>query len=186
MKKLLILGASGLVGKAIAKECAKNFDVYGTYFSTETDLAKDKQFQLIIQEQESIREILNFVQPDIIVSSLRGDFDEQLTFHQNLGEELRNRAGVLYYFSTTNVFDGDLSRHHCESDAPNADSDYGQFKMNCEKMLSQLLINRSTIIRIPGIWGKNSPRMINLKRNLETAEPIQAYTNLECSFLTDI
>lgn len=30
MKKILIIGASGLVWKAIAKECARDFDVYGT------------------------------------------------------------------------------------------------------------------------------------------------------------
>jgi len=185
MKKLLILGASGLVGKAIAKECAKNFDVYGTYFSTKTDLADDKQFQLNIQDEEAMREILHEVQPDIIVSSLRGDFDEQLTFHQNLAEAIKNKATMLYYFSTTNVFDGDMSRHHSESDAPIADSDYGQFKINCENMLTKSLGHRSTIIRIPGIWGKNSPRMNNLKENLEAAEPIQAHRNLECSFLSD-
>lgn len=186
MKKLLILGASGLVGKAIAKECAQDFDIYGTYFSTETNLADDKQFQLNIQDEEAMREILHAVQPDIIVSSLRGDFDKQFTFHQNLAEAIKNKATMLYYFSTTNVFDGDLSRHHSESDAPIADSDYGRFKMNCEAMLTQSLGNRSVIIRIPGIWGKNSPRMNNLKKNLETAEPIQAYSNLECSFLSDI
>ncbi|MFJ7933834.1 sugar nucleotide-binding protein [Sporosarcina sp. NPDC096371] len=185
MKKLLILGASGLVGKAIAKECAENFDVYGTYFSTKTELANDKQFQLDVQEEGQIRDILHSVQPDIIVSSLRGDFDEQLVFHQNLAEAIKNKATVLYYFSTTNVFDGDLSRHHSESDIPIANSDYGQFKINCENMLTQSLGNRSNIIRIPGIWGKNSSRMNNLKKNLETAEPIQGYSNLECSFLSD-
>ncbi|WP_318614376.1 sugar nucleotide-binding protein [Sporosarcina sp. YIM B06819] len=186
MKKLLILGASGLVGKAIAKECAKNFDVYGTYFSTKTDLAEVKQFQLSVQDEGAIREILQVVQPDIIISSLRGDFDEQLTFHQNLTEAIKNKATMLYYFSTTNVFDGDLSMHHSESDAPIANSDYGRFKMNCENMLMQSLGNRSAIIRIPGIWGKNSPRMNSLKNNLETAEPIEAYSNLECSFLSDV
>ncbi|WP_203248770.1 sugar nucleotide-binding protein [Sporosarcina beigongshangi] len=186
MKKLLILGASGLVGKAIAKECAQDFDVYGTYFSTKTDLADDKQFQLNVQDEGAIRDILQIVEPDIIISSLRGDFDEQLTFHQNLAEAIKNKATRLYYFSTTNVFDGDLSRHHSESDATIADSDYGQFKINCEKMLTELLGHRATVIRIPGIWGKNSPRMNNLKKNIEVAEPIQAYRNLECSFLSDM
>lgn len=185
MKKLLILGASGLVGKAIAKECAQNFDVYGTYFSRETDLADDKKFQLNIREEESIRKILNAVQPDIIISSLEGDFGEQFAFHQNLAEAIKNKTTMLYYFSTANVFDGDMSRHHSESDAPIADSDYGRFKINCENILTQLLGHRSNIIRIPGIWGKNSPRLNNLKSNLEVVEPIQAYSNLECSFLSD-
>lgn len=133
----MILGASGLVGKAIAKECLTSFDVYGTYFSSETNLADDKQFQLNMQKEETIREILNEVQPDIIVSSLQGDYDDQLKFHRTLIEKLKNRNCVLYYFSTTNVFDGDLTRHHKESDAPISKSDYGRYKINCEKMLMQ-------------------------------------------------
>lgn len=168
------------------KECVEDFDVYGTYFSTETDLADDKQFQLNIQDEGAMKEIFQVVQPDIILSSLRGDFEEQFTFHQNLSEAITNKTTRLYYFSTTNVFDGDLSRHHCESDAPIAESDYGRFKINCENMLTQSLGNRATIIRIPGIWGKSSSRMDNLKKNLEAAEPIQAYCNLECSFLSDV
>lgn len=185
MKKLLILGASGLVGKAIAKECLDVFDVYGTYFSSETNLTDDKQFQLNIEDEETIREILNVVQPDIVVSSLRGDYDDQLKFHRNLAEELKNRASILYFFSTTNVFDGDLSMHHRESDQPISQSEYGQYKINCEKLLAQSLGDRSNIIRIPGIWGKNSPRMNSLNKNIETATSIQAYSNLECNFLLD-
>lgn len=181
----MILGASGLVGKAIAKECLTSFDVYGTYFSSGTNLVADKQFQLNMQKEETIREILDGVQPDIIVSSLQGDYDDQLKFHQTLVEELENRNCVLYYFSTTNVFDGDLTRHHTESDTPLSKSDYGRYKINCEKMLMQSLGKRCAIIRIPGIWGKNSPRFNSIKKHLETAAPIQAYPNLECNFLLD-
>lgn len=47
MKRILIFGASGLVGKAITKECTGIFDVYGTYYSSETNLAPDKQFRLL-------------------------------------------------------------------------------------------------------------------------------------------
>ncbi|WP_185907833.1 sugar nucleotide-binding protein [Psychrobacillus soli] len=186
MKKILILGASGLVGKAIAKECLNDFDVYGTYFSSKTNLPDEKQFQLNIQDEKILRDILNLVQPDIIVSTLRGDFDEQLKFHRVLAEELKNGDSVLYFFSTTNVFDGDLSKHHSEEDEPISKSEYGQYKINCEEMLVQYLGNRSNIIRIPGMWGKNSPRLNTMKTNIETNNQIQAYSNLECSFLLDV
>ena len=185
MRKILILGASGLVGKAIAKECLNDFDVYGTYSSSVTNLTDDKQFQINFQDGEKLREILNFVQPDIIVSSLNGDYDDQLKFHAHLAEELKNRDSVLYFLSTTNVFDGDLSRHHSELDEPISESDYGKYKINCEKMLLESLGNRAIIVRIPGIWGKNSPRFNTIKKNIETAASIQAYSNLECNFLLD-
>lgn len=185
MKKLLILGASGLVGKALASECANDFDVYGTYFYSSTNLPIDKQFQLDILHEEKIGEILELIEPDIIVSCLRGDFDVQLAFHRNLAEKLQNRNSILYYFSTANVFDGDLSRHHNEGDIPISESDYGNFKINCEKTLIQLLGKRANIIRIPGIWGKDSPRLNDLKKHLDNAASINVYSNLECNFLLD-
>ena len=53
-------------------------------------------------------------------------------------------------------------------------------------MLQQLLGDRAIIIRIPGIWGKDSPRFNTLLTHVETNEPIKAYQNLECSFLWDV
>ncbi|ATP40062.1 dTDP-4-dehydrorhamnose reductase [Solibacillus sp. R5-41] len=186
MKKLLIVGASGLVGKALAKKCENDFDVYGTYFTSATNLPDNKQFQMNIQDGEVLKTILNTVEPDIIISCLHGDFEQLLEFHRLLAVELKNKSSLLYFLSTTNVFDGDLSRHHSETDEPNSKSEYGQYKINCEIMLQDLLKERAIIIRIPGIWGKNSPRFNTLLKNLETNEPIQAYCNLECSFLTDV
>lgn len=182
MKKLLILGASGLVGKAIAAQCMDTFDVYGTYFSSATNLPENKQFQLNVElEETNIVEILDVVQPDITVSCLRGDFQNQLAFHNKLAKELQKRASILYYFSTTNVFDGDLSRHHSEVDTPISNSDYGNFKIDCEKIVVENLGERGNIIRIPGIWGKKSRRLNELRKS----EPISVYNNLECDFLLD-
>ena len=186
MKKLLIIGASSLVGKALAKQCEDDFDVYGTYFTSATNLTENKQFQMNIQDGEVLKRILNTIEPDIVISSLHGDFKQLLEFHRLLAVELENRSSLLYFLSTTNVFDGDLLRHHSETDEPISKSEYGQYKINCEVMLQDLLKERAIIIRIPGIWGKNSPRFNALLKNIETNEPIQAYRNLECSFLTDV
>jgi dTDP-4-dehydrorhamnose reductase len=186
LKKLLIIGASGLVGKALAKKCDHDFDVYGTYFTSATNLTMKKQFQMNIQDGEVLKRILNNIEPDIVISSLHGDFEQLLEFHRLLAVELENRSSLLYFLSTTNVFDGDLSRHHCETDKPISKSEYGQYKVDCELMLKDLLKDRAIIIRIPGIWGKNSPRFNTLLKHIETNEPIQAYRNLECSFLTDV
>ncbi|WP_299739234.1 hypothetical protein [uncultured Rossellomorea sp.] len=46
MRKLLLFGASGLVGKALVEECKDSFDVFGTYATRPVDLPEEKQFQL--------------------------------------------------------------------------------------------------------------------------------------------
>lgn len=184
MKKLLLFGASGLVGKALVEECKDSFDVYGTYATRSVDLPEEKQFQLEISDMDKMKEIVQSIKPDSIISCLRGDFDQQLAFHRELALEIENTESVLYYFSTANVFDGDFTKHHSEEDSPNAASPYGQFKMECENMLQEVLKERAVMIRIPQIWGKKSPRLDQIRSGIEK-NSIDVYSNLECNHLTD-
>jgi len=186
MQRLLILGASGLVGRALIQECKDAFDIYGTYFSQTIDISSDKQFRLGIEREEKLKEILNEVKPDLIISSLRGEFEQQLHFHQTLALEIQDKNCTLYFFSTTNVFDGDYSRPHIESETPIAKSEYGKYKIKCEKMLKEILGDRAVIIRIPAIWGKNSPRWNSIKRSIENNEEIKVYSNFICNNLLDV
>ncbi|WHY78634.1 sugar nucleotide-binding protein [Neobacillus sp. WH10] len=186
MQKILILGASGLVGKALIDEFTNEFALYGTYFSSLTSLPNDKQFQLEVKQIDKLKEIISTIKPDIVISCLRGEFDQQLRFHKELAKELQKNSSRVYYFSTTNVFDGDLSRSHTETDIPTAESDYGKFKINCENMLKEILDERVVIIRIPAIWGKNSPRWSLIKESIKNNTVIDVYSNLVCNNLLDV
>jgi dTDP-4-dehydrorhamnose reductase len=185
MKKVLILGASGLVGQAFTNECKDVFDLYGTYFSKGLTLPDEKQFHLEVKDTDKIKELIQVIQPDYVISCLRGDFNEQLEFHRVLAEELKNLQSRVYYFSTANVFDGDYSKHHTEKDQPVAQSEYGKFKIACEEILQSALQERAIIIRIPMMWGTDSPRMNHLKESLAKKESIDVYTNLELNNLMD-
>ncbi|WP_108670327.1 sugar nucleotide-binding protein [Peribacillus acanthi] len=185
MKKVLVLGASGLVGKAFINECNGVFDLYGTFFSKVLPLPDDKQFQLEVKETEKIKELIQNIRPDYVISCLRGDFQEQLKFHRVLAEEVKDLPTRIYYFSTANVFDGDYSRHHTEKDQPGAQSEYGKFKIKCEEILQDALKDKAIIIRIPMMWGTDSPRLHQLKESLSNQEAIDAYTNLELNNLMD-
>jgi len=186
MNKILILGASGLIGKALIDEYKNDFDLYGTYSSSTTNLPREKQFQLDITQIDRLKIILKTINPDIVISCLRGDFNQQLEFHKQLAIELKKSEGILYYFSTANVFDGDFSKPHFETDATIAESEYGNFKIKCENTLQQILEERVIVIRIPAIWGKNAPRMNLLKKGIEDNLAIDVYSNLECNNLLDV
>lgn len=187
MEKVLILGGSGLVGRALINEFKGGYEIYGTYSTTSmTSLPDDKQFQLEVQEINKLKEIISSIQPNIVISCLRGEFDQQLKFHKEMAEELRNTNSRLYYFSTTNVFDGDFSKPHIEIDVPNAESDYGKFKIDCENMLKDILADTVIILRIPAIWGKDSPRWNMIKENIKNAKGIDVYSNLVCNNLLDV
>ncbi|EGA91046.1 NAD dependent epimerase/dehydratase family protein [Planococcus donghaensis MPA1U2] len=184
MRKLLILGASGLVGRALVEECKESFEIFGTYSTSPIDLPENNQFHLNVSELEQLKNIIRKVNPDAVVSCLRGDFNQQLRFHKELALELRETNGVCYYVSTANVFDGDYTKHHSEEDHPNAESLYGNFKISCEHELKQILNERAVIIRIPQIWGKQSPRLKGIESAIEEGQ-LEVYDNLACNHLSD-
>ncbi|MDP4084616.1 MAG: sugar nucleotide-binding protein [Bacillota bacterium] len=178
MKKMLILGVSGLVGTAIAKECKDFFEVYGSYVSSTIKLPIKKQIQLHVGQIEKLRETIQSVKPDIVISCLRGEFSQQLEFHKELALQLVDSHTILYFFSTTNVFDGDFSRFHSEIDIPFAESDYGNYKIQAENIVREMLGERAVIIRIPSIWGKESLRMNIVKEGVQKNQVINVYRNL--------
>jgi len=66
LEKVLILGSSGLVGRALIGELKIGFDLYGTYSSRGTTLPENKQFQLDIQQIDKLKELLRFIKPDLV------------------------------------------------------------------------------------------------------------------------
>lgn len=186
LQRTLILGASGLVGRALVDELSHGFDLYGTYYSSETRLPREKEIQLDIQSIPQLKEVMRFIEPDIIISCLAGAFEQQLQFHKELAIELSDSVSRVYYFSTTNVFDGDDTRPHTETDIPVAESNYGKFKIECEGILKGILGDRVIIIRIPAIWGKDSPRLKVVKESLASNKAIDVYSNLFANNLLDV
>lgn len=186
MKKVLILGASGLVGRALVKELSHDYDVYGTYYSKIIDMPTQKVIKLDVNDIENIKQVLKDIEPEIIISCLRGDFDRQLEVHREAAKFLSNMGGRLYFCSTANVFDNDPSSPHYEEDKTDAKSDYGKFKIRCEEELKEILHDNLCILRLPMIWGKNSPRLNDLLEKLTTNQEIQVYTNLYLNNNTDI
>lgn len=180
MHKILILGGSGLVGRAVINEMNKynQFEIYSTYFKNPILLNQEKNFKLDIEDSDNISSILNTLKPNIIVSCLRGDFNKQLIAHIKAAEYLKENGGSLYFFSTTNVFDNDLSKPHYEDDLPNSHTDYGQYKIECEKKMPEILHDNACILRIPQVWGKSSPRMCELLNSLNNNKDIIVYPKL--------
>jgi len=180
MNKILILGGSGLIGRTAINEMTKynKFDVYSTYFQNPIPLNQGKCFKLDIQDEDNISSILDNLKPQIIISCLRGDFNKQLILHAKSAEYLRENGGSLYFFSTTNVFDNDLSKPHYEDDLPTSQTDYGQYKIECENTISGILHDNACILRIPQVWGKNSPRMSELLNSLYNNKEIIVYPKL--------
>ncbi|MDU5082854.1 sugar nucleotide-binding protein [uncultured Tissierella sp.] len=183
MERILILGASGLVGKALSKELDKKYDVYGTYNNNK--IVSINSIYYDMSEVNKIINILNSVKPSRIVYCLTGNFKTQIELLNELIRYLIPINGKLYFCSTANVFDGDTTIPHPKTHEPIAKSDYGKFKIECEKILRKDLNGNGIIFRLPMIWGKDSPRLNSLVTSLKNNEKVDVYTNLYLNNNTD-
>ncbi len=183
-KKILILGASGFVGNAIYKELCSYFDTYGTYYSNKS-FATNKQFFRYDLEEDDIFQILEQVRPDIVISSLRGNFPAQIQAHQHLMEYLTKTNARLYFISSANVFDAYSKFPSYEYDKTLSVSVYGRLKIKIENMMMRLPKKKMAILRVPMVFGNSSPRIKEIKENIENNEPIEVFPNLIINVTND-
>lgn len=187
MDKILILGENGLIGRAISKRlrCQDFAEIYGTYHSKVPRL-KDgvKRFYLDIKTPEALILWLEENKPSYVISCLRGDFEDQLELHKQLAEKIQHTNTKLLFFSTANVFDGDLSRIHYEDDKTMAKSDYGRFKAECEDIIREILPNDSVIVRLPMVLDYDCKRIRDLKKAAKEGSAFTLYNNLHLNIET--
>lgn len=187
MDRILILGASGFAGQAISRQLRNTYSVFGTYHSR-----KDKfegstgMFPLDVGDPDELEKILEQTRPQVIISSLRGDFGLQLTLHRKTAEYIAGIPnGKFIFLSTANVFDNQPSAPHYEQDETDAQSEYGKFKIACETMLRDILKEKCIILRVPQIWGYNCPRLVKLKADTESGNVITTWTNISVNYTLD-
>ncbi len=182
---VLILGASGFLGGSIYKELRAYFKTFGTYNTANTILEKNKHFFQYNIEEDDIYEILEAVKPTIIISSIRGDFSKQVLVHQHLTEYVLKHKIKIIFISSANVFDAYIKYPSYELDKTYSNSMYGHFKIKIENMLLRLPKKQAAIIRLPMVFGVQSPRIQEFIKFTKENEPIEVFPNLIMNVTTD-
>ena len=177
-KKILILGGSGFIGNALYKELCSYFDTYGTYNSARRSLEENQQFFKYDMEEDDIFQVLKKIRPQIIISSLRGNFASQIQAHQHLAEYISENDCKLFFISSANVFDAYSKYPSYENDKTLSESIYGRLKIKIENMLLRLPKEKTAILRVPMVFGNSSPRIKTIKNLIWNNEPIEVFPNL--------
>ncbi|MFT8888168.1 MAG: sugar nucleotide-binding protein [Ethanoligenens sp.] len=180
---ILVLGASGMIGNAIFQNLSTDFAVYGTYCGHIPDTSASQYLHFDVSDKNELADIFQKTKPDIVVSSLRGDFADQGNRHKELAEYLLKTGGRLIFLSTANVFDGCPFKPHSERDVPCPASGYGDFKYRCEQMLQKNLNDQLTIVRLPKVLSKKRVQMLLARQTPGQIFPL--YSNLLMSANTD-
>ncbi len=181
----MILGGSGFIGNAIYKELRSYFDTYGTYCSARHSFEDNQQFYRYDMEEDDIHLLLDKIQPQLIISCLRGNFAAQVQAHQHLVEYIAEHNSRLYFISSANVFDAYSKYPSYENDKTLSESRYGRLKIKIENMLLRLPKEKTAILRVPMVFGNASPRLKEIKVSLETKVPIEVFPNLIINVTND-
>ena len=189
-KKILIIGASGLVGSTIANYASQNYDLYLVNNKTDFSL---KNFPVsnidLIKNQSSILNIIKEYEPDYVVHTVAYPSVDFCESNPNLAELLHvkitedifkacNEIGSrIIYFSTDAVFDGKQSKKYTENDIPNPISFYGKTKLKAEKIL--LNIDSATILRTTVIYGWHTKSRFTqwVMNSLQNSQKVSAFTD---------
>ncbi len=177
-KKILIIGASGFIGNAIYKELCNYFKTYGTYHTARRSFEKNNQFFKYTIEEDDIYEILEKIQPDFIISAVRGNFEAQIIAHERMIAYVSTKKCRLYFISSANVFDAYCKYPSYEYDKTLSESIHGRFKIKIENMLLRLPKEKMAILRVPMVFGNGSPRVKEMKTAISRNEPVEVFPNL--------
>jgi dTDP-4-dehydrorhamnose reductase len=153
---VLITGARGLLGAAIARE-----------FSTGCELHALDHAALDITDDAAVERTLAAIRPDVVINCAA--FNEVDAAEDNAGAALAvNAMGVralarasesggatLIHYSTDFVFDGETDRPYTEDDEPRPRSFYGSSKLLGEWFA--LALPRAFVLRVESLFGAAPP-----------------------------
>jgi dTDP-4-dehydrorhamnose reductase len=160
--RLLVTGASGLLGLNLALEASREHEVYG---SVNRNLLKDAPFTVIqtdLTQPGSLEELFEKSQPDWVINcaalanleacEAKPDLAEKLNIDlpQKLAQIVAKGGARLVHISTDAVFDG-IRGEYSESDQPNPLSKYAKTKLLGEKAVSAA--NSQAIIARVNLFG---------------------------------
>jgi dTDP-4-dehydrorhamnose reductase len=154
------------------------YDVYGTFARDHADLEKNKRMFQWDAETESVSLLLQELAPDLIITCIRGDFTAQTHAHFEMITYLIKFQKKLIFLSSANVFDVFSNYPSYEYDKTLSESVYGRFKIKIENALLRIPNHLYNIVRLPMIYGHNSPRVKELKLLYDLKEPIEVFPNV--------
>ncbi len=156
-KKILVVGAQGLLGTAVIRLLSQNpsYRVKGTTHS-ELDLTSGKEVAMWIEKMH----------PDFVINCAalsnvdycEGHREETFKVNaegvKNLCLPLEEIGGKLIQISTDYVFDGKKATPYVETDPVNPLNVYAESKLKAEEYVKKLL-PQSLIVRVQWLYGEH-------------------------------
>jgi len=181
MKKILIIGASGFLGRKLNTKLSKSYSVVGTYTSHKSD----DLIYLDPTNPEEVKKMISELKPDVVIHAAGNpdlDYCEKNPKEADLMHHLSVKYAVdackkngakLIYVSSTYVFSGDHAPYHEVDPLGEPINEYGKAKGKAEQEVKTL--PNSAILRFDFLYGYNGPNKPNgLVNKITSGNPVEA------------
>lgn len=175
MKKIIVTGCNGQLGRAINKELAGN---------SELELVNTDVAELDITNVDEVLKLAREVKPYAIINcaahtavdACETDGDNAYRINaigpRNLSIAATETGAKLIHISTDYVFDGKGTRPYLEFDAPNPQGMYGRTKLAGENMVKDFA-DRYFILRTAWLYGDGKNFVKTMLRLSETNDTVK-------------
>jgi dTDP-4-dehydrorhamnose reductase len=160
MKKILILGARGMLGYDLVR-----------VFSDMRPTAWDRE-ELDLTDAKSVRKALRHEKPEVVINAAAYTAVDDCETSSGLAMEINGDAvgtladvcadigAILVHFSTDYVFDGMKTDGYAEDDPTNPINAYGQSKVRGEHLLREAT-TRYYLVRSGWLFGRNGKNFVD-------------------------
>jgi dTDP-4-dehydrorhamnose reductase len=161
MKRVVIVGAGGRLGAALAREYAREFDVVG-FNHAQLDLGQPTQ----------MRETLGGMKFDALINTAAQTNVDRCETHQEeafalngeaprvLAEICAQQKARFIHISTDYVFDGEKREPYTEADVAKPVSVYGESKREGERRALEAN-DRALVVRVSWVFGPDRPSFVD-------------------------
>ena len=170
MIRVLIFGGSGSIGAAIFKELNPFYDLHATYYK-QNKFSSNKRYVYYDVENDP-SSVLNELNPDIIISGLKGNFNLQVKYYDKVIKYCETFGSKLMFISSSSVFDSFINFPSYEEDKTFSQSIYGRFNIHIENKIFRMKNSSWTINRSAMIFSSKSKRINQIKESIIKSNPI--------------
>jgi dTDP-4-dehydrorhamnose reductase len=159
--KIVIIGAGGRLGAALAREYREKFDVVG-FTHARIDLADFDELEETVSRADFdlLINCAALTNVDLCEEQPDQAFRVNAGAPELLAQICTDKQARLIHFSTDYVFDGEKREPYVEDDPANPISVYGESKLQGEKLVLQAQ-DRHLVVRVSWVFGPDRPSFID-------------------------